>query len=73
MYFPTDGDELNLLFGNASGTADDIPLGTILMVDHGTGKVVATTGTPETEVAVALEAIVDPTADQLLWVRWSGH
>jgi len=73
LYAPQPGDELNLLFGNASGTADDIALGTIMMVDDGTGKVVATTGSPETEVAVALEAIVDPTADQLLWCQWSGH
>lgn len=73
LYAPRMGDELNLLFGNAAGTADDIALGTIMMVDDGTGKIVATTGSPETEVAVALEAIVDPTADQLLWVQWSGH
>lgn len=73
MYIPQAGDELNLLFGNASGTGDDIALGDIMMVDDATGKVVETTGSPETEVAVALEAIVDPSADQLLWCRWSGH
>jgi hypothetical protein len=72
MYIPLPGDELNLLFGNASGTADDIALGDLMIVDDGTGKVVETTGSPETEVAVALEAIVDPAADQLLWVRWTG-
>jgi hypothetical protein len=73
LYEPVMGDELNLLFGNAAGTADDIALGDIMMVDDGTGKIIKTTGSPETEVAVALEAIVDPTADQLLWVKWSGH
>jgi hypothetical protein len=73
MYIPLPGDEINLLFGNAAGTADDIALGDILMVDSGTGKVVETTGTPETEVAVALEAITDPVADQLLWTRWTGY
>lgn len=73
LYIPMPGDELNLLFGNAAGTGDDIALGDILMVDDGTGKLVETTGTPETEVAVALEAITDPTADQLIWVRWTGH
>jgi hypothetical protein len=72
MYIPLPGDELNLLFGNASGTADDIALGDLMIVDDGTGKIVETTGSPETEVAVALEAIVDPAADQLLWVRWTG-
>lgn len=73
MYIPLAGDELNLLFKNDTGTADDIALGDLLIVDDGTGKVFKTTGSPETEVAVALEAIVDPTADQLLWCRWSGH
>lgn len=73
LYIPLPGDELNLLFGNAAGTADDITLGDALMVDDGTGKVIETTGSPETEVAVALEAITDPTADQLLWCRWSGY
>lgn len=73
LYAPQDGEELNLLFGNAAGTADDVALGDIMMVDDGTGKIITTTGTPETEVAVALEAIVDPVADQLLWVQWSGH
>lgn len=73
FYIPLPGDELNLLFLNQSGTADDVALGTIMIVDDGTGKVTPTTGTPETEVAVALEAIVDPTADQLLWCRWSGY
>lgn len=73
LYIPLPGDELNLLFFNVSGTADDVALGALLIVDDGTGKVFTTTGSPETEVAVALEALVDPTADQLIWVRWSGH
>lgn len=73
LYIPLPGDELNLLFLNQSGTADDVAAGDIMMVDDGTGKITPTTGTPETEVAVALEALVDPTADTLLWVRWSGY
>jgi hypothetical protein len=72
LYIPQEGDELNLLFLNQAGTADDIALGDILIVDNGTGKVFKTTGSVEDEVAVALEAIVDPTADQLLWCRWKG-
>jgi hypothetical protein len=73
MYIPLPGDELNLLYKNVAGTADDVAAGDILTVDSGTGKVQVSSATPETEVAVALEAIVDPTADQLLWCRWSGH
>lgn len=73
MYIPLPGDELNLLFGNASGTGDDIAVNDLMIVDDGTGKIIETTGSPETEVCVALEAIVDPVADQLLWVRWTGY
>lgn len=72
LYAPLPGDELNLLFFNQSGTADDVAVGALLIVDDGTGKVFTTTGSPETEPAMALEAITDPTADQLLWCVWSG-
>jgi hypothetical protein len=72
LYIPLPGDELNLLFKNLTGTADDVAIGTIMTVDTTTGKLIPTTGTPETEPAVALEALTDPTADTLLWVRWSG-
>jgi hypothetical protein len=73
LYAPLPGDELNLLVLNLAGTADDHALGEKLVVDTGTGKLIATTGSPETEVAVLLEAITDPTADTLAWVMWSGH
>lgn len=73
LYCPLAGDELNLIVGNIAGTADDHALGEILMVDDGTGKLIVTTGTPESEVAVLLEAITDPTADTLAWVQWTGH
>ena len=59
-------------FGNAAGTADDVTKGMKLIIDDGTGKVVPTTGTPESEPFVAREAITDPTADQLLWCSYSG-
>lgn len=73
LYAPRSGEELNLLVANIAGTADDHALGEILMVDDGTGKLVATTGSPETEVAQLLEAITDPTADTLAWCQWSGY
>lgn len=72
LYCPQAGDELNMLIANVSGTAT-IAAGTKLMVDTGTGKLIATTGSPETEVAVLMEDVVDNAADQLAWVRWSGH
>lgn len=73
LYSPVAGEELNLLVANLAGTGDDHALGEILMVDDGTGLLIATTGSPETEVAVLLEAITDPTADTLAWVQWTGH
>jgi hypothetical protein len=71
-YAPYPAEELNLLIANLAGTADDHALGEKLMVDTGTGKLIATTGTPESEVAELLEAITDPTADTLAWCEWGG-
>ena len=72
MYCPLPGDELQVLFGNASGTADDVAVGGLLIVDGTTGKVIPTPGSPEREPFEALEAIVDPSADQLLAVMYTG-
>ncbi len=72
LYSPRAGEELNLLIKNLSGTADDHTKGEKLMVDTGTGKLIATTGSPETEVAQLLETITDPTADTLAWCQWAG-
>ena len=72
-YVPLPGEELNLLVLNITGTADDHALGEMLMVDSATGKLVATTGTPESEPFQLLEAITDPTADTLAWVVYTGY
>jgi hypothetical protein len=72
LYTPIAGEELNLLLADVAGTGDDHALGEKLMVDTGTGKLIATTGTPESEVAQLLEVITDPTADTLAWCLWSG-
>lgn len=71
-YIPKSGDELNLLLADVAGTADDHTKGEILIVDDGTGKLIATTGTPEDEVAMLLEDVTDPTADTLAWCIWQG-
>jgi len=72
-FVPLPGCELNLLYKNVAGTADDVSLGNLFIVDDGTGKVIVTTGSPETEVAMALEAVTDPTADTLVHSIWSGY
>lgn len=73
VYYPTNGDELNVLMQNAAGTGDDLAVGDPLIVDDGTGKVLKSAGTPETEPFVCLQVVTDPTADQLIWVEFSGN
>jgi len=73
LYIPAVGEELNVLFGNVSGTADDVAFGDLMIVVSGSGKVIPTTGSPESEPFQALEAITDPTADQLLHVIFTGY
>lgn len=72
VYAPVNGDELNLLFKNVTGTGDDVAAGDLMIVDDATGKFLVTTGSPDCEPAMALESIVDPTADTLFWASWSG-
>lgn len=72
LYCPQEGDQLNLLLLNIAGTADDHTKGEVLIVDDTTGKLIATTGSPENEVAVLLETVTDPVADTLAWCEWTG-
>lgn len=70
VYAPQNGDELNLLFKNVSGTADDVAAGDSMIIDDASGKFIVTTGSPERTPAMALEAVTDPTADTLFWAIW---
>ena len=72
-YVPIPGEEFNLLVANLSGTADDHAISEMLIVDTGTGLLIATTGTPETEPFQLLETITDPTADRLAHVIFCGY
>lgn len=72
-YIPKQGDELNLLIANLAGTGDDHIAGEMLIVDDTTGLMIATTGSPETEVAQLKESITDPTADTLAHCVWTGY
>ena len=73
VYVPHAGEELNCLIGDVAGTGDDHAFGEVLIVDDGTGELIATTGTPEAEPFMLLEAITDPTADTLAHVIYSGY
>jgi hypothetical protein len=61
LYCPVPGEQLQVLFNNVAGTADDVAIGDKMIVDDGTGKFNVTTGSPESEPFIALEALTDPT------------
>jgi hypothetical protein len=73
LYCPIAGEELNMLVADVGGTADTFAIGDILMVDDGTGKLVDTTGTPESEAFICIETSAALTADKLLLCMYTGH
>lgn len=73
VYIPLPGEQLNMLLQDVAGTADDHTFGELLIVDNSTGKLIATTGTPESEPFMLLETITDPTADTLAHCIFTGY
>lgn len=73
VYVPIAGEEFNLLLSDISGTGDDHAIGEILIIDDGTGELIANTGSPESEPFMLLETVTDPTADQLVHVIYNGY
>ena len=73
MYAPVMGEELNVLVQDVSGTGDDFAIGDVFIVDNSTGKLLATTGTVESEPFIGLEVVTDPTADHLLHCMYTGY
>tara|TARA_R110000824_G_scaffold172434_1_gene350346 strand:+ start:58952 stop:59434 length:483 start_codon:yes stop_codon:yes gene_type:complete len=70
FYCPLPGEEVNVLAKNIGGTAtgsgDSFAIADLLTLDTGTGKVIATTGTPEMEPFQCLETVAEITADALV-------
>lgn len=65
LYCPLPGDELNMLVTDINtGTSDTFAIGDLLMIDDGTGKLIDTTGSPESESFICLETYADPTSTQ---------
>ena len=62
-----------MLFEDVDGTGDIVTQGDLLMVDDGTGKLLATTGSPESEAFIAMETIAAPTADILIHCMHTGY
>ncbi len=73
LYCPAVGEEINVLKLDVSGTGDDFAIGDKLIVDDGTGKVLLSASTPESEPFICLETVTDPTADQLVHVQFTGQ
>jgi len=76
LYCPAAGEELNMLVKSISGTSDSWAIGDLLIVDDGTGKLIATTGSPESEPFIMLETVAELTdtgADTLRHCMYTGH
>lgn len=73
LYCPVPGDELNMLLQDVAGTGDDHAIGDLLIIDDGTGKLIATTGGPEAEPFIVAETKTDPTADHLTHCIFTGY
>jgi hypothetical protein len=72
IYWLQPGDRFNGLFQNAAGTADDVTRTDKMIIDDGTGKILVSTGSPESEPIQTLEALTDPTADTLIHCQWNN-
>lgn len=73
LYVPIAGEELNMLIADVSGTGDDHTALEMLIADTGTGKLIATTGSPESEPFQLLQTLTDPTADVLAPCMYTGY
>lgn len=73
LYVPQAGEEFNMLLKDISGTGDDHTAGETLIIDDTTGKLIATTGSPQSEPFRLLETITDPTSDTLAWCMYTGY
>lgn len=72
VYWPTAGDELNMVVNNQSGTADDVAFGGLLGVETVTGQLIKDNSFASAPFQ-ALEAVTDPSADFVLWCQYLGN
>lgn len=73
FYIPLPGEEMNILVADVSGTGDDHAIGDVMIPDTGTGLFIVTTGSPEMEPFILLEAATDPAADALMCAMYTGR
>lgn len=72
LYVPQNGDILQMLVANIAGTGDFFAIGDYLIIDDGTGKLIATTGSPEMESFRVLETTSAIAADTLILCQYTG-
>ena len=72
IYYPAMGELLQMLVANIAGTGDAFAIGDMTIVDDGTGKLVATTGSPEMESFRIMETQAALTADLHVLCQFTG-
>lgn len=74
VYYPTFGDELNmwLMDNTGTGALEDFTVGVKLIIDDGTGKLMQTTGSVESEPFECCELKTDLAADYICHVMFTG-
>lgn len=73
LYAPAMGETLNMLVADASGTGDTHAIGDLFIVDNTTGKLIATTGSPESEPFKCTETTTNVLTDELLECQYTGY
>lgn len=74
-FIPWAGCQMNVLLKDVTGTGttSNIALNDLLIVDDTTGKFIQTTGTPESEPFMALEASTMDNTDSLIHAIYTGY
>lgn len=73
VYFPAVGEDLNMLVANVAGTGDSFAIGDELMVDDGTGKLMACDSDAEAHPFTVRETMSALTADDWVWCKFNGE
>jgi len=72
LYCPIAGEKLNMLVANVEGTGDSFAIGAVMMVDDGTGKLIADSS-GSSKPFVILETTAALTADAHVGCMYTGH
>lgn len=73
LYFPLPGETFNMIIQVQAGTGDAFTIGQELMVDDGTGKLLACDSDAESHPFMCLETVSALSADAHTWVMFTGY